>query len=436
MSTVGDPTNLRPLRDLPDAVRQRLVEWASQALDAATPTEIPSTLTRFARFAPAKRAKLAAAALIAALQSDPAFRSFVAGRAAQPTPDATGAIDAAGQDPIGAAARAVLLRLPEQDDLLAAAVTVSQRSDDRARVRQLEKQLRALTGRLERSEADLRTATARAAEPGSSDQESELKRRLREQGSRIRELQQRIDTERATAEAELARVSAERDRAAAEIDVWRERMAAAEARADAASQNVQRLRESAGDRRAASDRRLELLLGALEGAASGLRREWDLVGGGPLPGDVVAAGLPQRSGDAARTSDPSRLAAWAAMPGVHVIVDGYNVTKTGYPELSLSEQRDRLVRTLAAFAARTSAEMTVVFDGAAVAAARPAGRGIRVLFSPPGVIADEVIRDLVRAEPVGRALIVVSSDREVVDRAAADGARTAASAALLAVLGG
>jgi predicted RNA-binding protein with PIN domain len=124
------------------------------------------------------------------------------------------------------------------------------------------------------------------------------------------------------------------------------------------------------------------------------------------------------------------------MPGVHVIVDGYNVTKTGYPELSLSEQRDRLVRTLAAFAARTSAEMTVVFDGAAVAAARPAGRGIRVLFSPPGVIADEVIRDLVRAEPVGRALIVVSSDREVVDRAAADGARTAASAALLAVLGG
>ena len=436
MSTVGDPTNLRPLSDLPDAVRQRLVEWASQALDAATPTEIPSTLTRFARFAPAKRAKLAAAALIAALQSDPAFRSFVAGRAAQPTSDATGAIDAAGQDPIGAAARAVLLRLPEQDDLLAAAVTVSQRSDDRARVGQLEKQLRALTGRLERAEADLRTATARAAEPGSSDQESELKRRLREQGSRIRELQQRIDTERATAEAELARVSAERDRAAAEIDVWRERMAAAEARADAASQNVQRLRESAGDRRAASDRRLELLLGALEGAASGLRREWDLVGGGPQPGDVVAAGLPQRSGDAARTSDPSRLAAWAAMPGVHVIVDGYNVTKTGYPELSLSEQRDRLVRTLAAFAARTSAEMTVVFDGAAVAAARPAGRGIRVLFSPPGVIADEVIRDLVRAEPVGRALIVVSSDREVVDRAAADGARTAASAALLAVLGG
>ena len=61
----------------------------------------------------------------------------------------------------------------------------------------------------------------------------------------------------------------------------------------------------------------------------------------------------------------------------------------------------------------------MVFDGAAVATARPPGRGIRVLFSPAGVIADHVIRDLVRAEPVGRVLVVVSSDREVVDRAAA-----------------
>ena len=114
---------------------------------------------------------------------------------------------------------------------------------------------------------------------------------------------------------------------------------------------------------------------------------------------------------AERTSDPSRLTAWVGLPGAHLIVDGYNVTKTGFPELMLSDQRDRLIRSLAALAARTSAEVTVVFDGAAVATSRPAGRGIRVLFSPPGVLADDVIRDLVRAEPVGRVLIVVSSDR-------------------------
>ena len=117
MSTVGDPADLRPLGDLPDAVRQRLVEWASQALGAATPTEIPSTLSRFARSAPAKRAKLAAGALIAALQSDPAFRSFVAGRSTPSTSDATVANDTAGEDPIAAAARAVLLRLPDRGRL-------------------------------------------------------------------------------------------------------------------------------------------------------------------------------------------------------------------------------------------------------------------------------------------------------------------------------
>ena len=216
----------------------------------------------------------------------------------------------------------------------------------------------------------------------------------------------------------------------------------AEARAESTTAALQRLREAKGDRRATSDRRLELLLSALEGAASGLRREWELVGGGPAPADVVAAGLPSPAIDGVggrvgeRTSDPARLTAWVGLPGAHLIVDGYNVTKTGFAELSLSEQRDRLVRLLGALAARTSAEVTVVFDGAAVTAVRPPARGIRVLFSAPGVLADDVIRDLVRAEPAGRTVIVVSSDREVADRATADGARTAASTVLLAALGG
>ena len=38
---------------------------------------------------------------------------------------------------------------------------------------------------------------------------------------------------------------------------------------------------------------------------------------------------------------------------------------------------------------------------------------MRVLFSPLGVIADDVIRELVAAEPQGRPLVVVSSDQEV-----------------------
>jgi hypothetical protein len=33
---------------------------------------------------------------------------------------------------------------------------------------------------------------------------------------------------------------------------------------------------------------------------------------------------------------------------------------------------------------------------------------VRVLFSPPGVTADEIVRDLAQAEPVGRPVVVVS----------------------------
>ena len=432
----AQPSAQRPVGELPDAVRQRILDWAAEALGAAAPVDVPSSLTRVARFAPTKRARLAGAALGQAVQNDVAFRALVAERASKEAGDA--AVDPATSVSamVTDAARAYLLRLPTEDELLAAAAEATQQVDARSRAAALEREVRTLTVKLERVQAELRAATTEPRPPDSGDNADRLRLRLREQGTRIRELQQLVDSNDARAAQVLADVVAERDRARAAAESWRQRAEASGARADAASQNVQRLRESAGDRRAASDRRLELLLGALEGAASGLRREWDLIGGGPAPADVVAARLPRLPSDAERTSDPSRLLAWVGLPGAHLIVDGYNVTKTGFPELMLSDQRDRLIKSLAAMAARTSAEVTVVFDGAAVATSRPAGRGIRVLFSPPGVIADDVIRDLVRAEPIGRVLIVVSSDKEVVDRAAADGARTAPSAVLLAALGG
>ena len=428
--------SLRALAELPDAVRQRVLEWAAQALGEAAPIDVPASLTRVARFAPTKRARLGGAALGQAVQNDIAFRALVAERAKRQALDLDTDAPTTVPDMVAAAARAYLLRLPGEDDLLAAVAEATEQVDARTRAAVLEREVRTLTAKLERVEAELRTATAGSRQPAARDNADRLRLRLREQGSRIRELQQSVEGKDAKAADVLAGVIAERDQARVDAESWRQRAEASGARADAASQSVQRLRESAGDRRAASDRRLELLLGALEGAATGLRREWDLIGGGPSPADVVAARLPQPLSDAERTADPSRLTAWAGLPGAHLIVDGYNVTKTGFPELTLSEQRDRLIRSLAALASRTSAEVTVVFDGAAVATSRPSGRGIRVLFSPPGVLADHVIRDLVRAEPVGRVLIVVSSDREVVDLAAADGARTAPSAVLLGALGG
>jgi predicted RNA-binding protein with PIN domain len=56
---------------------------------------------------------------------------------------------------------------------------------------------------------------------------------------------------------------------------------------------------------------------------------------------------------------------------------------------------------------------------------------VRVLFSKPGEIADELIRRLVREEPAGRPVVVVSSDREVADGVRRSGARPVSSAALV-----
>jgi len=120
---------------------------------------------------------------------------------------------------------------------------------------------------------------------------------------------------------------------------------------------------------------------------------------------------------------------------VHLIVDGYNVTKTGYDELPLAEQRERLIGALAALASRCGAEVTVAFDGKTRPTVQPrVPRGVRVQFSV-GEIADDLIRRLVAAEPRGRPVVVVTSDREIVADVHRAGAWTAPSAVLLALLG-
>nr|WP_246377971.1 NYN domain-containing protein [Nocardioides ginsengisegetis] len=125
------------------------------------------------------------------------------------------------------------------------------------------------------------------------------------------------------------------------------------------------------------------------------------------------------------------------MPRARLIVDGYNVSKSAWPSSSLEAQRIRLVNALAPLVARTGAETTVVFDAAA-STARPVvnvPRGIKVLFSPEGVIADDVIHDLVEAEPAGRVIVVASSDGEVASHARRAGARTVEALRLADLLG-
>lgn len=418
------------LSALPAAVRLAILAFAADTVGHLPAPQIPPGLQRVARFTPVKRARLGAAALAQAVESDSGFRAAVAERVRS-----TGAADVSSdeQDPVRAAAVAHLLRLPTEAEL----VSVVQVDDPGVPGTEVElrRAVRYLEGELGRARAQLAVSSTAASGAEIITTVEKLQRRLREQGTRLRRAEEAADEAVRRAEEQLAVLRDAVGQLTEDVAQWQERARLAEERADRAQQTLGRVREQTGRHRATADRRLELLLTTAEGAVGGLRREWNLAGGGVDPADVVAAKLPGPASAGESASEPSRLHAWLALPAAHLIVDGYNVSKTGYPELTLAQQRDRLVRSLAALAARTSAEVTVVFDGAAVVVPAGPARGVRVLFSPPGVIADDVIRDLAAAEPAGRVVVVVSSDREVADRVRRLGARTAGSPVLLGLLG-
>jgi predicted RNA-binding protein with PIN domain len=125
------------------------------------------------------------------------------------------------------------------------------------------------------------------------------------------------------------------------------------------------------------------------------------------------------------------------VPGVALLVDGYNVSKLGWPEKPIAEQRRRLVDALSEMSARTGAEVTVVFDGADTVwspQVPSTGRRVRVAFSPPGVEADDVV--IARAAELRpfRPVVVASSDNRVRAGSGGAGANVISSPQLLAVL--
>lgn len=125
------------------------------------------------------------------------------------------------------------------------------------------------------------------------------------------------------------------------------------------------------------------------------------------------------------------------VPGIVLVVDGYNISQAGWPEHPIAEQRRRLVDALAELAARSGADVRVVFDGSemrmpGVVPMTP--RSVRVSFSAPGVEADDEVLELVEHLPVGRPVVVASSDRRVQAGAARSGANVISNEQLLAVL--
>ncbi len=126
------------------------------------------------------------------------------------------------------------------------------------------------------------------------------------------------------------------------------------------------------------------------------------------------------------------------VPGVVLIVDGYNVTISSWPHLELARQRHQLVNALAELAIRVGPSVQVVFDGAEaggrVGPPAAARRKMRVTFSPEGVDADDVIVELVEGLDPAVPVVVATDDREVRQLVRRLGANVVSVAQLLAVL--
>ena len=140
-----------------------------------------------------------------------------------------------------------------------------------------------------------------------------------------------------------------------------------------------------------------------------------------LPGGVIAS-----SGEAAE---------FLARSDAQLIIDGYNVAKLGWPNLPLVEQRNVLLDVVENLALRFGTNVTVIFDGASVVGAHASRRRLtRVVYSPSGIIADDVIRDEVRRIPANNAVVVVTNDAQIVRDVRRDGANVVPSNAFLSIL--
>ena len=250
-------------------------------------------------------------------------------------------------------------------------------------------------------------------------------------------------TEQATiAQREVTSLTARLDTAEAALAIERQAVAdmaelveAAESDADARRQRAVEL-----ERRAV---RAEAQLGAERAAHKDTRAELDRLTD-PTPAKEVAEAIadarstpaarrrrPYRSARGVLDDSPAGLDELVKVPGVRVLVDGYNVAKTRWPEGTLEWQRERLLSSMAAkFTGQASPD--VVFDGADTysstlysSAARRSK--VRVTWSPAGVTADDVLLAMVDRIDPGVTVVVVSTDREVAEGAADRGANVVSS---------
>jgi len=398
---------------LPDRVRQRVLRLAAQVLPDVA--DLPPSLRSIATFAPARRARLGAAALAAALD-DEELRQRVSTQVAALTladgPDRLAASWLAGD----ATGWENPEPEPPADPALAGEVAA----------------LRGQVAAAEAAQRELR-AKHRTALDGLKADNADLRRKLGQARAELAQAARRTDE----AETALAAAVEERARAEALAEAERRRL---RGRLSEEQQSHSDLRQADRARRDDATLRARLLLDTVSDAVKGLQRELGLPVSSARPADRVesdlAADASSRVTTGAGAMGPASAALLEqvlALPRVRLVIDGYNVSKQAWSNASLAQQRTRLLGALPGLVGRTKADTTVVFDAADVVDRPPVHppRGVRVVFSPHGVIADDVIRDLVEAEPEGRVVVAVTDDRALEEDLVRSGARVFRTSALL-----
>ncbi|HKE98588.1 MAG TPA: NYN domain-containing protein [Actinomycetes bacterium] len=432
------------LTGVPEPLLAGYLDAALAVLRRADPAELPGALRGFQTWAPKRLRSARVLALVKrALETDAGFRGAVdelvltqeAGLAGLLRAGRHAEALASGESPAAVATVGLALgpagTRPLRAAIDRAEIDAAQAKAERseAATAEVAAELQAARQRLEQESAAARAAREQARAGLEELRRSERERR-RLQG-RVDELERQLRATREHADALERRVADERRRLQA-------RLAEQRAAVEELRRANRALRRPGG-----ADPAVAEALASIERDLAVLRRAAGIPSPGrPGRGEVAAVPRPPERRrplpvPAGRTNDdPEALLAWAQAPGVLVLVDGYNVTKqpAGFAEHSLEDQRTLLVARCRRLARR--AEVVIVFDGAEVGPLTP-GRmtsgGIGVVFTDPDRIADDEIIARVNAEPPERPVVVVSSDREVRDRALALGANSVPAPALLAL---
>ncbi len=226
---------------------------------------------------------------------------------------------------------------------------------------------------------------------------------------KLAELAAELDREQERARDLEARVTRAHEEVAGAVERERRRADARVADLEAQLQAVRRAEEDRRQEHARRERAREVAEQRAREEAETRARRGRQRGARVVPGRPTT--LPARIGPGTREEAQALLG-----PGRLVLLDGYNITLNTQGQLSLEEQRTWLVRLAESAAARLRVRPTVAFDGGGDVPVRPSerSRGVRVLFSPPGVTADDEI--VLAVEATDEPVVVVTDDRGLRDR--------------------